>query len=269
MVLMAESANKKFMPNRNYRFGRIRDGGNKIRLQWLSKPRSMVVPGSTLIENGTPTTRDFWSKNPLAYPLKQIHMIAEIDPQTQEEIVFDTGSFLSERQPQPGGLSDQPIVPETSGEKMNAQTVRVYEGRIEDLKKDVTDSRAETIQLRTDLDAERKSRLAEVTKLKEEIMKLKDENREKDVELKFITEKVIPKYKEQEAQGLNDSTKFTQATEPFQRQLADQVVSKGMELIEKFFGGSSRQSSNGAQHDKPTESKAGLTSKDLGIAEVE
>lgn len=253
---MSKPVAKHFKPDHQYKIGRVKDRANKMRLDWLQKPRPVVVSGKSIIEMGCPTTADFWARNPYNEPLRSIYTIAEIDPDSLEEIAYDQGSFMASRAPE---LSDAPTLSGTT-DSLPTALQRVYETQISDLKAEIVALREENKALRDLADAERREAASREQSLREENTILTQKLNEAKLELNFIEKKLLPKYQEklEEKTGLGDNAgSIAQLSQPFQARLADALIDR----VFGIFTGSKE-----APKDAATE--RGMTSDDLGISEV-
>lgn len=247
---------KHFKPDHQYKIGRVKDRATKLRLDWLQKPRPVVVSGKSIIEMGCATTADFWARNPYNEPLRAIYTIAEIEPDSLEEMAYDQGSFMASRAPE---LSDAPTLTNPT-DNLPSQLQRVYETQINDLKQEVAGLREENKALRDLADAERREAAAREQTLREENTTLTQKFNEAKLEINFIEKKLLPKYHEklEEKSGLGDNaSSMAQLSGPFQARLADALVDR----VFGFLGGSK-------ESPKEAASERGMTSDELGIAEV-
>lgn len=248
---------KAFVANRQYRIGRARETRNKMNLTWQAKPKSLIYSGQQLITAGTPTAAEYWQKNPFDFPTRIILTIAEIEPTTQEEIIFDTGTHYDK--PKVDGLSDVPTATPPQSDRLSQQAVRVYEERVGDLKAQVATLQGEVESLRKRLDKERNEADARERELERALARVKDEAREAKLEIKYINEHVLPK-----SRGLGDEAdraSMAQQTAPFQEALAKYAVDK----VAEFFGGGRGRTPAPAPAGAETNH---VTSDDLGIPPV-
>jgi DNA repair exonuclease SbcCD ATPase subunit len=225
------AAHTKFRKDRSYKIGEARTA-DQMRINWKSRPKPAIWQGSQLIDAGIDTLAKFWASNPISGPQKTIHTIAEIDPESKEEMLFDQGSFHGPKTAPsvPGAaaptLGDVP--PLQAEPTMTAREVRVYEDRINELRTTNEALNRELAQVRTAHDAYVAQANERAQKQTEEILNLRTELRDKATELRVLEEKVLPRMQQaqQDAQLGDRTNAIVAVAAPLVERLADRFLGR-------------------------------------------
>ncbi|HCN05227.1 MAG TPA: hypothetical protein DIS79_06365 [Bacteroidetes bacterium] len=258
---------RAFQPTKSYKIGKVKEGGNPLRFQWLSKPKAIILSGQRFIDHGCRTAQDYWDRNPFDAPQRTIMTIAEIDPQTQDEMPFSKGTHTNGPKVAASGLSDavpaQPLL-STAPERELAHVIKVYEDQIIDLRRQLDAERSRNESLSQQIVSIQTEHNAEIRQKDQKISTLEAKVQEHAFELKYVNEKIIPKYKEtiESQEGLSSQiSSIGAASQPFQAALADKLVDKLFDSVTGFLTGKSKSS-------PAAPGETAVTSEDLGIAEV-
>ena len=223
-------ASKKFDKDKNYRIGRKRGGGSSARINWTKKPAPKPISGSWLISKGIITTEDFWEKNPTDIETNVSVVIAEIIPETGDDLYLDEGIFMNRRNMGGAGLGDEMPNFGAPAPVNNAAIERNYNNHVNDLK-DLLDKANERLNEQEKAFNKRAAEYEATIKEKdEENVKLKDKIRDLQTELKIeqkIAERLGTKLEDKGSLG-DMFSGFGENTQHFQRafgeKLADGVV---------------------------------------------
>lgn len=231
--MAGKKAGKRFIAGRSYKLGVASSASNALTIKWKQRPKPQIYQGSVFVEAGCEYTNDFWSRNPIDAELKTIFTIAEIDPDTNEEITFDVGSFHNKRSVEAQTLSDVPTMA-VEPSRLSADSVRMWEDRVAELRKSNEVLQAELSSTRQTADQRINALMMELRKKDEEIGTLKADLRDVKTELRIMDEKVLPAYKKEakEAQLSDSMNAKASLFAPIIDKIADRV-------LDRFMGGSS------------------------------
>lgn len=259
---------RSFNATKSYKVGKVKEGGNPLRFQWLNRPKPIILSGQRFLDAGCRTAQDYWDKNPFDAAQKSIMTIAEIDPVTQDELPFSKGTHTNGPKVSHQGLSDAtqstpPPLLSTNPDREITHVIKIYEDQIADLRRQLDTERQRNEALSKQIVDVQSSHNAEIRAKDQTIAKLDAQVKEHAFELKYVNEKIIPKYKEtlDEKSGLADQiSSIGSATGPFQQALADKLVDKLFASVGGFLTG--KPSTAAPSND------TAVTSDDLGISEV-
>lgn len=232
---------KDFQRGKSYRVGKREAGSSSMKIQWTRKPAPKVYDGGYLVDTaGISSAEEFFAKNQFNYPLNESFIIAEIEPETGDDMYFHEGTFLVAKQDAAKGLAD-PIPNISEGlARSSAAVERSHQERVADLKEQLKASNeinAANAKAQTD-SQERYDR--QISDLNKQLSKLKEENdkitRELQIELE-VNKRMSDRLGEQ---GLADPFGFLRGLQPLLEPLGKHLIDRGLEKAGNVMKGMRR-----------------------------